>query len=225
MNKLLFIFLLLIVACAQIPDECVNVPDAADRDYCVLELALNTSNSDYCDVIKNTNWQTWCYTDLAEQTNNVDLCDNLEDNYRNHCVKNIAINLINENLCPSGSVAADECFRMIAINKNDSNICTSVVDVNQRNQCYSEISINTYDVELCKKITYDVELKDTCYFKIAMRTENVDTCMNIFVKARREACIVNRAVTELDWDLCSYIDDSEVKSSCEAIVNDARSKT
>lgn len=222
MKKLLFIFfLLLILACAKLPVECQNISELPDQDYCLLELALNQTNVDYCSLIKNSNWETWCFTDLAEQTNNKDICMNLEGSFQEHCIKNVAISLNDVNVCESivGTAAGDECYRMIAVNSIDGDICFNVVDVDQKNRCYSDVAVINYEQELCSKISFDVEQKDTCFFKIAMRNNATEACSKIFVKERREACYVNRAVADVDWDICGYIDDDNVRSSCEAIVN------
>ena len=115
--------------------------------------------------------------------------------------------------------AGDECHRVVAASTSQSELCSGVADVSQRNLCYENVALVTNSSAACQEIRFDAEKKDLCLFRVALRARDTDSCALVVDDSKRDICLMNRAVQELDSTICDLIGSEKIENSCSAAVN------
>lgn len=153
-------------------------------------------------------------------------CQGLDSRDKAVCIKTIAINLSNSDLCSEiGKEDGknwgqdDECFLRIAINKNDITLCNKIRQAAKKDGCLREIAINLNDINICKSFDQvsDGSKADAflCYSGIAKTNKDITLCDNLNEIANKEYCIIEVAVALNDSSICNKISDSFIQETCK----------
>lgn len=93
--------------CENVPLESVGV----DKDHCVQDAAIRTSDEDLCKEIERPPPESKCYMLIAEKEKDPSYCENLKNNPG-----------------PTGEYSRLECLQRVAIAAKDPSVCDKMGD-------------------------------------------------------------------------------------------------
>jgi len=188
---LLLALILIISSCAtqtsnKTPDfsqyisKCLNIKEEPAKMYCAYGLAIATGDGKICDYeIDNSK----CRNLVALANNNLSVCNGITASNAQGIVISKEANIAN-------------CYTNIARFRKDAKICDDMdksigisikisefsLDINAKNDCYSQVAIAKNDSTLCEKILIrfptDTQ-KDYCYTWIAISKLDSSLCNNV----------------------------------------------
>lgn len=200
MILLLLTLILVISSCAtqtndKTPDfgqyisKCLNIKDETAKMYCTYGLAIATGDGAMCDY---STYNSQCRTLVALANNDLSACNGI----RSSSAGGISI---------SKEYNVAFCYTKIASSRKDATICDSMdknigasiemaefrLDINAKNDCYSQVAIAKNDSILCEKVQIqfpDDTKKDYCYTWIAISKHDSSLCSNVVNDYPKEVC-------------------------------------
>ncbi|MBN2126772.1 MAG: hypothetical protein JW703_00090 [Candidatus Diapherotrites archaeon] len=155
-------------------NSCYEISLALGRDSCFKQKAIDSLNSEYCNLIQGDfDLKSECFKEIAVKSNNSSLCSNIISSrfdLIDSCYYEIAVETKNPDLCEFVSAGQKylDCFYLIAFNSNEPNICNypEKTHINNSNYlvkdlCFKKYAIGKSDIDFCQRITPS-ELRKAC---------------------------------------------------------------
>jgi hypothetical protein len=226
--------------------ECRKLPEYDDFGIskCIKDMAVKIRDIELC---KGTlpNEDIECRKGILIATSDIlaSCKDLLTIKGKNECVKNIAIERDDINLCRLLPLpTSDECYREIIFSGRRGNfelckeefsdelsqgICSCEVTVNKNDLtqcdkgfmgcwwwCYTGIAIKKNDLEICKKFSRSEFDEEDCLTELAVKTDNLEICKKIKDQYDQEECVAKIAIKRGDVNLCKTITHFRIKWTC-----------
>lgn len=217
------------------PTICENIKDTKIKNECKkafeLDRLVNSWSLSDCQKISwNDFAKTQCITNAVFKEISsdsfswtIDICNNLSDNNKTQCIKLIEWQ-------KNVSIANN------AVEKKDMNLCNSITDANEKNNCIESIKLAntlwTTDLSSCNSLTDSLN-KQTCIetvkrnidaeaFQESATSTNISSCNTISDSTTKEKCVtwisIKNAVNNKDIKACSNISDDTERQKCENTV-------
>ncbi len=176
-------------ACSSIvldKDDCGNLPNEDEIDYCKQVYAIQTNKSTECKFIRSTTgYAVDCFAYFAEQAKKVSFCDGVEILKRWDCYKKYA----QETGDLAGCIGIDK-FAPIA-----------------KEHCFIDTGKIYGNPQACEYLTFDTSAREICFRaaiqdNTALRSVN---CANITNDAWELRCYTNAAKIEKDISVCNSL--------------------
>jgi hypothetical protein len=166
---------------------CLKISDISDKNSCLIELAKKDSTTT-CEIIEDDISKNLCYLAIGTSFLDPTACEKIELEF-DHDPGGAA------DYDHYSSKDRDECIIFIAISKNDSSICTKILERNS--------PIN----------------KDGCILGIALETKDSTHCNSFINTTKRDVCILSIAGTNNDSAICNSIKDETIRKDCLEILS------
>jgi hypothetical protein len=176
-----------------------------------------------------------------KQLSRVELCSKISDSdTKNWClgIVNTDSSYCDKMTSPANENRRQRCYSFVAIEKQQSSICSGIKEPGAFQNCFSLASRNvsqckldppqgtntikdscianyaalTNDVSICNQAEY----KETCILRVAVSNGNAALCDS--AGSWKDSCYFEIAVAKSDASLCEKIADSDSKQACNAIV-------
>lgn len=160
-----------------------NIKDAG---YCFFQLAIRTKNPEFCERIREGFGarKARCYQELffisGKYKDVLKRCQNLSFEKKNQCIKEIAVEQKDIELCKGvENPYHEECEKEVRLtvaieSEKIFESCKTILDKKSQENCIKETTFKMNDFDLCKKILGDIPCKN--YF-FAIKTNNPDACV------------------------------------------------
>jgi hypothetical protein len=110
----------------------------------------------FCSLESGTYRKDKCLEYLAKKRNDIEICKKKTSGYYDGCVHGMAEKNKNEDLCTLKTQHQYFCFRSLAIEKKDVDICLMVDDANQsdpgQDECFFSFALTFDDINICERI-------------------------------------------------------------------------
>lgn len=169
-------------------------------------LALKTSNEDFCKFIIDDSKEDVCFLKAAVRFGNEDICYKIEGQKM----------MVDRDLAPS-------CFIDIAGAKNEPSICELSSDDYDKDRCLIKFAVSQKNEKICERLedvtdgifipsftlSVSTGTKNICYYNVAQETKNPAIC-DLMTKARYDyhyeiavaVCYIQIAEATGDRSLC-----------------------
>jgi hypothetical protein len=217
-------------------------------DECFFDFAVENEDFSACGGIQNTVKQAVCQG-IVQGTNP---CPGLTGSNKNLCYYMMALGKGTVNYCYNidglyESDIAYQCFLHFAVENQNKDLCT-VLELNNRWNCFTNYSITMRDVSACQAIDaratissnlcfdgfarnfyqasacnylpYASVVQTNCYAFVVMASPELEfwDCNNVEVKEWRDRCFMNLADQKNDATYCGYIDDASMEQLCASSI-------
>lgn len=191
------------------PDSCEEITIQIYKDRCYDVLATEKKDPNLCKKIVSQDYKDYCYFGLAKVQQNISLCTNIVYNItKQKCIDVFSVKkdrgnwtpISNEcycmendfkgqepDICDNFTLYKDVCYRLIALEKQNPEICKEISSPDQLLWCYEGIALATQNPDICKTIPY-IYTKDDCYAAVAGATQNTDLCEKIVNRHTKSLC-------------------------------------
>jgi len=190
-----------------------------DDAQCIYDLAMETENSEYCELIYDNVLKYACRSILLGQDecqsagtkSNVDLCELM-------LAKSTGEKLTCTMLT-AGSPYSLECFSHFAAETGDPGFCTyaGILQLNDLWDCYVNYSLSTEDVAGCELIDQRAYThKFTCYYEYAKKFGDPAACDLIGDPSQANTCYVGSILDNpnLNYEHCGEVVRESWKNKC-----------
>jgi len=167
-------------ACKDVFGMAKKDPTLCRTAECYADVAISLEDPTVCEI---SSGKSDCYYIVAITTNNADICEDIacSSNYqgycydRNNCFYQLAAKIGDYKLCDEiqGSIhysyshglrggghyeikTQGDCYAVVAISKNDSEICSNLKNDTYRDTCYFTVGAKQKDKESCNKVEGEV---------------------------------------------------------------------
>jgi len=166
--------------------SCQKINTIDERDECFLEIAKNNADEKACQYVSSTLVygefrRDDCYIEIFNLTQEEELCEKIISQERE-----------------------DACYLEIAVLNNDADYCKTL-DEELHDNCIDTIARGLGDYLLCARIN-DTVLANTCVNDIIEGDQTLQSCPIIPNIVERNACYKSLALSELDSEICGYIE-------------------
>ncbi|MBI4438625.1 hypothetical protein HY640_01710 [Candidatus Woesearchaeota archaeon] len=199
--------------------------DARERDSCMYDRAVNSSDYGLCGNITSSSLHNGCIAEVASKTGNVGLCaESLSGKAVGYCYAQIGISSSNISLCEKNpdSFWRDTCVKRVAEELNLSGHCRSL-NPSDRDECFGVIGIKRQDRALCQEVL-SREPRDNCLFYVGVQTANTSVCREIEGPAIRNYCIQRIAINLREPSICEMVAVPEIRNDCYSKINSSRTE-
>lgn len=192
-KKVLLIFILIIVIVSLVLIGYINKKSIQKKRGDLQVETLDKLTGDELDVLSETSKQ-------EVLKNKQDDCDTKSGKEKEECLemlKSLQVTFLeDEELCEQLDSQKDQCFKNLAINKKDINICNRIEDENLK--------------QFCSNFIYQYQ---------AQIDGNVELCDNIQENSQKEICIesVFEYIGSIEMCDSEYIIDNNLVDKCESI--------
>lgn len=140
------------------------------RTTCEAQYYNSLTNADQCEALESykTGLSEPCYQNLAKKNNDYELCRKVSDDYQRigNCMLPIAIETLNPSICLNEAEfdeigLTERCVSRIATTTEDSDLCNSLKDVEDKDKCISGVAVALEDKKLCSLVA-DSEIRNMC---------------------------------------------------------------
>ena len=101
------------------------------------------------------------------------------------------------------------------VDKNATDTCSGITDVNSRSECYFHLGVKRMDVKTCAEIDANQTWrKDYCIRLIAIRSLNKSICKGIEAGDTRDFCYWQIAAEKVDHTLCAEMNNTLERDTC-----------
>ncbi len=226
--------------------ECMDLPSTSDygssaREECFYNLAIDRENISLCRKVGTDNGyyseydQGSCGATLAAAMGDPEVCEGLGVIGRYDCYSKLATQLEDTSMCDfiNSTQKRDDCLdNYLSENSyyiNDWSFCEKFSATSgNREYCYYEAAISTYETSYCDKLKQDTGYsylsysKTGCYAQIATGQQDPGVCSQLGTTPLRDACYYSYATNyPYDENTCNSITDSKKKSDCIRYTNDS----
>ena len=235
---------------------CKNLPsnqlidDYSIRDECYYEIFKSKKDPAICRKIKSKKLRSNCFSDAALLKFNPKICDRIQGS-GNHesvfgkekvdCYENVAILRKDDKICAQIPPAAEgsidvmaryECWKIVALTKNDLNSCLNLREDYIREEIKRGITwarenlvyffeecvegiVNNLDYKEsdCQTIS-DKEAKEICLKEFAKKNKNINICTKLSNRTILEQCYSEVGRQGNDLKICQKLEDESLKNEC-----------
>jgi len=199
----------------QDPTICEKIKAEGTRDHCYKDVGVLKEDLLICDKIQSRVIRDLCYEDVAEKKQDPNICESIEDRgSRGSCYHRVAVAKQDPALCEKmGFIQSyiEECYRNIAKETKNLNLCEKITFQNIKSLCYTDIAVVTKDPSICER--YEVD-KTLCYRQVAEATNDPELCEKVKTQPFRDFCFENIAEEIKSLKLCEKIEDQSTKERC-----------
>lgn len=153
---------------------CKNLPAPTAIEYsrntCEARYYNSLSNANQCKDLENykNGLSEPCYQRFAKENNDYELCRKVSDDYQKigNCMLPIATETLNPSICLNEPGfdeigLTERCVSRIAIKTEDSDLCNSLKDIEDKDKCISGVAVALDDKNLCNSVV-NSEIKNMC---------------------------------------------------------------
>ncbi len=175
-------------------DACLEDPNPAKADTCLLELAKKNKNDAPCEQISLLS-KDRCFIAVGVAAKSDYYCGKI-----------------------SNGTVLNECLRQVATATKNSETCLKIVsDYGARDSCLDTVARGTKDAEACLEIS-DERVKDPCLIAVASSKKDYSICESVSERKDskgflRDQCF-NPLKVKLAGELCVKILDPELRAKC-----------
>jgi hypothetical protein len=199
----------------QDPTICEKIKLEGTKDYCYKDVGVIKEDLSICDKIQSRVIRNLCYEDVAEKKQVPDICERIEDqSSRGSCYHRVAIARHDPALCEkTGFIQSyiEECYRDIAKETQDLNLCEKITIQNIKNLCYSDIAVIKKDASICEQYGID---KSFCYRQVAEAINDPAVCEKEKTQPFRDFCFEEIAEDLKSLEICDRIENQSIKEIC-----------
>lgn len=159
-------------------------------------------------------WKQKCYVEVAKKSSDPSIC-NLLSNGKELCLRDIAINSRNIDLCKSLSKDYDRnyCIKTVSINKGDTINCALLSSQKEIDECILKIGKSSKNIETCNLIK-TTHIYDYCIDNLKKINNNPNFCEYYKSDDKKSKCYFDFAKERLDSSLCYLIPKNEEQYDC-----------
>jgi len=149
-------------------DNLGDTPIDDDRNNCRARFAGSFTNPEQCEALASEtaydkSLSDNCYHSIALKSKNISLCYKMADGYQKtaNCILPLAVENNDIQTCLTLGEFSSRCINQIAENTKNPEICLSVEDDSDRDNCYTGVAVESKNKEICNKVN-DETLKKMC---------------------------------------------------------------
>jgi len=198
-----------------------------EKDICMYEIAKASGDVSICRAITDKRWIKNCNQIIETNDQEISLegCRQLKDGQgtwraQSACFLQLAQKEKDQEICKQVKskdlryeTSRDNCYRLMAIEMNDGNICEDIDSDNMKDWCKYDIARMENSETACQEIENKMT-KHLCYFSLAKENINLNLCSKINDLEIKEKCIHAVALGEKDFSICDSITNDKDQDEC-----------
>ncbi|HLD58990.1 MAG TPA: hypothetical protein VI977_05165 [archaeon] len=221
-------------------EDCKTLPNDANINNCIKNIAVNEENFLFCNEITDSAMQRACYTKMTEffdSNSDNALCFAMKSYVdKDNCYNKLAIATSNARYClnisntimpittnPDEKISVDACLAEIGKTNNDESICAQILhtDPVPWGDCFYSVGIAKNDANICNKVLLPSKMLD-CVSKVAVVLNSLGVCSSFPERYYRSyslypfdwLCYKNYAIEKDDLFVCNTIKDLNLQGAC-----------
>lgn len=207
------------------PSLCESVQDQFQQSRCYRIIAGNLNDLSVCDKIVNARSEkARCYREVAQNLNDISICYLIEHvDEQGKCYSHLQDELDDPVVCEetkSSWFKKNECYKAIALNREDVSFCEKMESGSLRDSCYQVLAQKFDALSLCDEMeTVDVEYRygtsrNLCYHEVAHHLNDLSICDKITNQEIKWSCYRWIGWQLKDLSICDRIELQQEKDIC-----------
>lgn len=128
------------------PDICGKITKKEVRDYCLRDVAEKNKNPDICEKVEDKIHRSNCFSDVAQKAKNHSICELAEDIViRDNCYARLGSKGTELEVClkiKKDEEDKDDCIKNVAINSKNQDLCSKISNPKTKEDCVTYLKKN-----------------------------------------------------------------------------------